>query len=257
MDSPGWKIADESASLAVGRGTRPIGLVGRVSGRETRRLADECTLTPRQGAAGRPVAVAAGPARERVPTLRAARRRAVALSLLDLHTWQFSFVKRRGTPLPSGNMVPRLGCFGPGGSKRLDGRPRPHEGVVRHERKARGLSIGALLGAWHHAACAAHVGAGEASTSAASSTPAPTRWRVPLTGRMERPDQAKPGARGRVTTATPARLDISGAEAPMKALQARCPQIAAPVLIEHVVPTRTSLRASATAMRNGPPSSLP
>jgi len=70
--------------------------------------------------------------------------------------------------------------------------------VVRHERKARGLSIGALLGAWHHAACAAHVGAGEACASAASSTPAPARWREPLTGRMERPDQAGPGAWGRV-----------------------------------------------------------
>lgn len=255
MDSPDWKIADESASLAVGRGTRTIGLVGRVSGREARRLADECTLTPPQGAAGRQVAVAAGSARERVPTLRAARRRAVALSFLGLHTWQFSFVKRRGTPLPSGNMVPRLGCFGPRGSKRLDGKPRPVRGVVRHERKARGLSIGALLGARHHAACAACVGAGEARTSAASSTPAPARWREPLTDRMERPDQAGPGARGRVTTATPARLDFSAAEAPVKALQARCPQVAWPVLTGRVVRTRTSLRASATAMRNGPPSS--
>ncbi len=230
MGSPGWKIADKSASLSVVRGKRPIGLVGRVAGRVTRRLADECTLTPRRGAAGRPGAVAAGPARERVPTPRAARRRAVALSLLDLHTWQFSFVKRRGTPLPSGNMVPRLGCFGPGGSKRLDGKPRPHKGVVRHERKAHGLSIGALLRAWHDAACAAHVGAGEASASAASSTLAPARWREPLTDRRVRPDQAGPGARGRVTTATPATLDFSAAEAAVKALQARCPQVATAVL---------------------------
>lgn len=228
--SPGWKIADESTSLAVVRTKRTIGLVGRVSGRVTRRLADECTLTPQQDAAGRPGAVPVGPARERVPTLRAARPRAEALSLLDLHTWQFSFVKRRGTPLPSGNMVPRLGCFGPGGSKRLDGKPRPHRGAVRHERKARGLSIGALLGARHDAACATHVGAGEASTSAASATLAPARWREPLTGRMERPDQAGPGARGRVTTATPARLDFSAAEAAVKALQARCPQVATSVL---------------------------
>lgn len=256
MDSPGWKIADESASLAVVRGARPVGLVGRVSGRETSRLADECTLTSRQGAAGRPVAVAAGPARERVPTLRAARRRAVALSLLDLHAWQFSFVKRRGTPLPPGNMVPRLGCFDPRGSKRLDGKPRPVRGMVRHERKARGLSIGALLGAGHDAACAAHVGAGEAHASAASSTPAPARWREPLTGRMERPDQAGPGARGRVTTATPARLDFSAAEAPVKAVQARCPQVAPPVLAGGLAEARVLVRASMTATRKCEPSSV-
>ena len=256
MDSPGWKIADESASSAVVRGKRTIGLVGRVSGRVTRRLADECTLTPRQGAAGRPSAVAAGPARERVPTLRAARRRAVALSLLDLHTWQFSFVKRRGTPLPSGNMVPRLGCFDPGRSKRLDGEPRPQGGVARHERKAHGLSIGALLGAWHDAACAAHAGAGEASTSAASATPAPARGREPLAGRQERPDRAGPGTRGRVTTATPAGLDFSAAEAPVKALQARCPQVARRVLTAGPAEARASVRVSATAMRKREPSSL-
>jgi hypothetical protein len=236
----------------VGGGTRnaTIGLVGRVSGRKTRRLADECTLTPRRGAAGRPGAVAAGPARERVPTLRAARRRAVALSLLDLHAWQFSFVRRRGTPLPSGNLIPRLGCFGPRGSKRLNGKPRPPvRGVVRHERKARGLSIGALLGAGHDAACAAHIGAGEARTSAASSTSAPARWQEPLTGRMERPDQAGPGARGRVTTATPARLDFSAAEAPVKALQARCPQVARSVLTGGFAEARVLVPASMTATR--------
>ena len=66
----------------------------------------------------------------------------------------------------------------------------PVRGRARHERKARGLSIGALRGAWHHAACAAHVDAGEARTSAASSTPAPARWQEPLTDRIGRPDQA-------------------------------------------------------------------
>ena len=69
--------------------------------------------------------------------------------MLDLHTWQFSFVKRRGTPLPLGNMVPRSGCFDPRGSKRLDGGAALWRSVARHMDKARGLSIGALLGAWH------------------------------------------------------------------------------------------------------------
>ncbi|MBN9205919.1 MAG: heme ABC exporter ATP-binding protein CcmA [Methylibium petroleiphilum] len=80
-------------------------------------------------------------------------------------------------------------------------------------------------------------------------TPAPTRWREPLTDRMERPDQAGPGARGRVTTATPARLDFSAAEAPVKALQARCPQAAWSVLTGGTVETRAPTRASVDAMR--------
>lgn len=129
----------------------------------------------------------------------------------------------------------------------------PLRDVVRHEKKARGLSIGALLGAWHDAACAAHVGAGEACTSAASSTPAPTRWREPLTGRMERPDQAGPSARRRVTTATPARLDFSAAEAAVKALQARCPQVARSVLNGDAAETRVPTRASIGAMRKRTP----
>ena len=129
----------------------------------------------------------------------------------------------------------------------------PERGVVGHERKARGLSIGALLGARHDAACATPVGAGEACAPAASSTPEPARWREPLTGRMERPDQAGPGARGRVTTATPARLDFSAAEVAVKALQARCPQVAWVVLTEGFAEARVWVRASANAMCQSPP----
>ena len=142
----------------------------------------------------------------------------------------FLLREAKGNAAPVGEHGSPSGMLRPGWDEATGWQATAHRSVVRHERKARGLSIGALLGARHDTACATHVGAGEARTSAASSTPAPARRREPLTGRMERPDQAGPGARGRVTTATPARLDFSAAEAAVKALQARCPQVATSVL---------------------------
>ena len=162
----------------------------------------------------------------------------------------------KGNAAPVGEHGSPSGMLRPGWVEATGWQATVHGDVVCHERKARGLSIGALLGARQDAACTAHVSAGEARTSAASSTPAPARWREPLTGRMERPDQAGPGARGRVTTATPARLDFSAAEAAVKALQARCPQVAWSVLNGDVAETRVSTRASIGATRKRALSSM-
>lgn len=150
----------------------------------------------------------------------------------------------KGNAAPVGEHGSPSGMLRPGWVEATGWQATAHRGVVRHERKARSLSIGALLGARHDAACATHVCAGEACALAASSTQAPARWREPVTGRRERPDQAEPGARGRVTTATPARLDFSAAEAAVKALQARCPQVAPPVLAGGLAEARVPVRAS-------------
>lgn len=257
MDSPGWKIADEIG--IVGGGTRNATYRPRRASvwpcdQATRRRMHSHAAAGRSRAASRGGGGICARTRPDPPSSTPTGRGALVAWLANMAVL---LREAKGNAAPVGEHGSPSGMLRPAWVEATGWQAAPHERCGRHERKARGLSIGALLGAGHHAACAAHVGADEAHTSAASSTPVPARGRDPLTGRMERPDQAGPGARGRVTTATPAWLDFSAAEAPVKALQARCPQVAWLVLTGHVVPTRTSLRASATAMRNGPLSWLP
>lgn len=253
MDSPGWKSPTNRHRR---RSPWTAGPVERAHGCGAGQLADERRT---QAAAGQAGATGRSSAATRGGGRVWARTRPdppsstpTACSTLGAGEAHMAVLHReaKGNAAPAGEHGSPSGMLWPGwGRSGWMASHGPARGVVRHEKKARGLSIGALLGAWHGAACAAHVGAAETGKSPVSAILAPTRWWGPRADRPKRSDQAQPGARRRVTTATPARLDFSAAEAPVKALQARCPHVAEPVWT--IGPERKLLRRQATpdAMR--------
>ena len=254
MDSPGWKIADESASTACAADRWLRRASAWPWDRATRRRMHSQAAAKLSRTTGSPLsAQAAGPAgrssaasrrgggtwRERVPTRRAARRRACCTLFSWLAHMAVLLRETKGNAAPAGEHGSPFGMPRPARVEATGWRYHgPGRGAVRQNGRPAVFRSGPCSVPGMTLLAQRMSALVKPAKPPVSLFMAPARWRVPHTGRQERPDRAGPSTRRRVTTATPAGLDFSDAEAPVKALQARCPQVARRVLTGGTIEAR-------------------